>query len=159
MKVLVLSDTHGYIINAKAVIDKNLDVDMVIHLGDYCRDAIQLNQMYPNIKFEFVYGNCDIGIESILPEKTIEIEGKRIFITHGHRYSVKWDYNRILEKAESEMAEVVLFGHTHVSAIDNVDDFLIVNPGSISESRSNMSESYAILNITKDKINAELYYV
>lgn len=159
MKVLVMSDTHGYIFNARQAIDRNPNIEMVLHLGDYCRDAEQLSQLYPNIKFEYIYGNCDIGIGSICAEKTIEIEGKRIFMTHGHKYSVKWDYNRILEKAEMDKAEIVLFGHTHVSVIDNAKNILIINPGSISESRSNKPESYAILEISKDKIKSGIFYI
>lgn len=159
MKVLVMSDTHGYITNAKKAIERNPDIRMVLHLGDYCRDAVQLNQMYPNITFEYVYGNCDIGTFSVMGEKVVEIEGKKIFMTHGHRYSVKWDHNRIIEKAEAEGADVILYGHTHISLIDQNSNFLIVNPGSISESRSNLSESYAILEVSKDKINADLYFI
>lgn len=159
MKVLVISDSHGYISNAKTAIDKNPGIKMVLHLGDYCRDAAQLNQLYPDIDFEYVYGNCDIGVGSVPADKTIEIEGKRIFMTHGHRYSVKWDYSKLLEKAAYEEADVILYGHTHISAVDYVDNVLIVNPGSISESRSNMSESYAVLDVSEEKVNAELYFI
>jgi len=159
MKVLVMSDTHGYIFNAKQAIDRNPDIEMVLHLGDYCRDAVQLSQLYPDIIFEYVYGNCDIGIGTISAEKTIEIEGKRIFMTHGHKYSVKWDYNRILAQAKIQNAEVILFGHTHIAVIDNVKNSLIMNPGSISESRSNNPESYAILDISNDNIKTGLYYI
>ena len=159
MKVLVMSDTHGYILNAKEAIERNPDVDMVLHLGDYCRDASQLSQLYPNIKFEYVYGNCDIGIGSICAEKTIEVEGFRIFMTHGHKYSVKWDYNRILAKAELEKADVILFGHTHIAVVDSNNSILIINPGSISESRSNYPESYVLLDISNGKLNSELVYI
>lgn len=159
MKVLVMSDTHGYIYNARKAIDRNPDIEMVLHLGDYCRDATQLSQLYPNIKFEYVYGNCDIGIGAVSGEKTIEIEGKRIFMTHGHKYSVKWDYSRILAKAESDNAEVILFGHTHVAVIDSDRNVLIVNPGSISESRSSSPESYAILEISETDVKTNIFYI
>ena len=118
-----------------------------------------LSQLYPNIKFEYVYGNCDIGVGTVSADKTIEIEGVTIFMTHGHKYSVKWDYNRIVAKAQAERASVVLFGHTHVAVIDNIDNKLVINPGSISESRSSKSESYIILNIVEDKVDAEIYYI
>lgn len=159
MKVLVMSDTHGYIFNAREAIERNPDVELVLHLGDYCRDASQLSQLYPNIKFEYVYGNCDFGIGNISADKTIEVEGTKIFMTHGHKYSVKWDYNRILAKAQAENASVVLFGHTHVSVIDNVDNKLVINPGSMSESRSNKPESYVLLNVEDGKVNADIYYI
>ncbi|HEX2925503.1 MAG TPA: metallophosphoesterase [Ruminiclostridium sp.] len=159
MKILVMSDTHGYLNNARRAIEKNPDIELVIHLGDYCRDVTQLTQLYPDKKFEYVYGNSDIGVGSIAAEKTLEIEGRRLFITHGHKYSVKWDLNRIMEKAEVENAQVVLYGHTHVSLVEEVNDCMVLNPGSITESRSNLPESYAILDITKDNIDAELFYI
>ncbi len=158
MKVLVMSDTHGYIFNAREAIAKHPDVEMVIHLGDYCRDAVQLNELYPKINFEYVYGNSDIAIGSESAEKTIVVEGNTIFMTHGHRYSVKWDYNRIMAKAEEEKASVVLYGHTHVAVLDRVDNKLVVNPGSISESRSSRSESYVIMDLCDGKANAKIYY-
>jgi len=154
-----MSDTHGYIYNAREALDRHPDVEMVLHLGDYCKDAVRLSQLYPNIKFEYVYGNCDIGVGTVSADKTIEIEGVTIFMTHGHKYSVKWDYNRIVAKAQAERASVVLFGHTHVAVIDNIDNKLVINPGSISESRSSKSESYIILNIVEDKVDAEIYYI
>lgn len=159
MKVLVMSDTHGYIFNAKEALDRHPEVEMVLHLGDYCRDALQLSQLYPDVKFEYVYGNCDIGVGNNSAEKTIEIDGLSIFMTHGHKYSVKWDYNRILAKAKAENASVILFGHTHVAAVDNIDNRLLINPGSMSESRSNKSESYVIMDIAEGKVNADLYYI
>jgi putative phosphoesterase len=159
MKVLVMSDTHGYIANARRAIEKNPDIELIIHLGDYCRDVTQLIQLYPDKKFEYVYGNCDIGIGSIPAEKTIEIEGKKIFMTHGHKYSVKWDHNRIMSRAQAVNAEVILYGHTHISSIEYVNNFTVVNPGSMTESRSGMSESYAVLDITKEIVYADLFYI
>jgi putative phosphoesterase len=159
MKVLVMSDTHGYLTNAKRAIEKNSDIELIIHLGDYYRDVSQLNQLYPNKKFEYVNGNCDIGIGSIPAEKTIEIEGKRIFMTHGHKYSVKWDHNRIMARAQTDNADVILYGHTHISTIEYIDNFTIINPGSMTESRSSMSESYVILDIEKDNVYADLFYI
>ncbi len=159
MKVLVMSDTHGYIFNAREALDRHPEVEMVLHLGDYCKDASQLSQLYPDIRFEYVYGNSDIGVGTVSADKTIEIEGVTVFMTHGHKYSVKWDYNRILAKAQAERASVVLFGHTHVAVIDNIDNRLVINPGSISESRSSKSESYIIMDVVEDKVNAEIYYM
>lgn len=159
MKVLVLSDTHGYIYNAKRAIDNNPEVEVVIHLGDYYKDAIHLSELYPNIRFEFVSGNCDIRSKDIYDEKTLEIENNRIFITHGHKYAVKWNYRSILERAEAEGAKLVLFGHTHIAVTDRINNILLLNPGSITQSRSNKSESFAVLDITKDSIKTDIRYI
>ena len=42
MKILVLSDTHGDIEKAEKVINNSKDLNLVIHLGDYFRDAQKL---------------------------------------------------------------------------------------------------------------------
>ena len=158
MKVLVISDSHGYISNARLAIEKNPGVEIIIHLGDYYKDAVRLSELYPNKRFEFVSGNCDAN-KAISAEKVLEIENNIIFIAHGHNYSVKWNYKPILERAKSENAKLVLFGHTHIAAIDKIDNILLINPGSITQSRSNYSESYAILDIYKNNIKSDVYYI
>ena len=159
MKVLVISDTHGYISNSKKAIDSNPGIEAVIHLGDYYKDAVRLSELYPNIKFEFVSGNCDGSNKAICSEKTLEIENNRIFITHGHNYSVKWSYRSILERAKAENAKLVLFGHTHIAIIEKINNVLLLNPGSVTQSRSNLPESYAILDISDVEIKTDIYYI
>jgi putative phosphoesterase len=158
MKVLVMSDSHGYISNARLAIEKNPEIETIIHLGDYYKDAVRLSELYTNNRFEFVCGNCD-GSKAICAEKTLEMENNIIFITHGHNYSVKWNYKTILDRAKSENAKLVLFGHTHIAAIDKIDNMLLLNPGSITQSRSKHSESYAILDITKNSIKTDICYI
>lgn len=158
MKVLVMSDSHGFLSNAKFVLDKNPEIKFVIHLGDYYSDAVKLSEMYKNIRFEFVSGNCD-GNRGLCSEKTLEVENTKIFITHGHNYSVKWNYRTILERAKLEDANIILFGHTHIATIDRLDNIILLNPGSISQSRSNQSESYAILDIRGNKIKTDIFYI
>ena len=43
MKILVLSDTHSYLDNARNVLKRIGDkMDMVFHLGDHDADALEL---------------------------------------------------------------------------------------------------------------------
>jgi hypothetical protein len=44
------------------VLAEDSNFDMIIHLGDYLRDAEDLENEYPNIKVEYVYGNCDFMV-------------------------------------------------------------------------------------------------
>jgi predicted phosphodiesterase len=39
--------------------------------------------------------------------------GKRIMMTHGHDYSVKFTLSRLCAEANKKGADIVLFGHTH----------------------------------------------
>lgn len=158
MKILVLSDTHGNIDNARQVISENSDVSLIIHLGDYFRDAQKLKEEFPNIKIEYVYGNSDFMIDDTPADKILEVEGKRIFMTHGHRYSLKWGYDKLISKADEIGADILLFGHTHISYIVKNENCLILNPGSISDSRdtSGFGESYAIIEILNDSIKPQI---
>lgn len=159
MKVLVISDTHGDIENAKKIIEKNSDCSMFLHLGDYFRDAIKLNELYPNIQCEYIYGNSDFMIGEVPADKIIEVEGVKIFITHGHRYSVKWDFTKLYKKAEEVGAKAILFGHTHEAVLEDKGSYIVLNPGSTSDPRGMESESYAVLDINKGDVKAKIFYL
>lgn len=159
MKILVLSDTHGDIDKAKEAIEENSNIDLIIHLGDYFRDAEKLSGMFPDIPVEYIYGNSDFMIGDVPAEKLLEFRGKRIFITHGHRYSVKWDYNRLYKKAEEMHADLLLFGHTHVADMVEREHCYLVNPGSTSEPRNDSNESYALIELNESKIEPKLVFI
>ena len=102
-----------------------------------------------------VRGNCDITLEYPL-ERVIEVMGKRIFITHGHMYNVKNEYNTIFYKAKEINADIVLFGHTHKSIISNYDNLSIMNPGSISLPYGRDKKTMGFINILNDE-KIEMY--
>ena len=158
MKILVLSDTHGDTNKAEEAIKNNREVNLIIHLGDYFRDAQKLSSMFPEIPFEYIYGNSDFMIEDVPAEKMLEVEGKRIFITHGHRYSVKWDYDKLYRKAEELNVDMLLFGHTHIADMIEKESYCILNPGSTSDPRDDSNESYAIIEIVNGKVVSRLCY-
>lgn len=159
MKILVLSDTHGDTDKAEEAIRNNKGISLIIHLGDYFRDAQKLSSLFPEIPIEYIYGNSDFMIEDVPAEKTLEVNGKRIFITHGHRYSVKWDYDKLYKKAEEMGVDLLLFGHTHIADMVAKGDYFVVNPGSISDPRDDSNESYAIIEIDEERLSPKLCYV
>ncbi len=158
MKILVLSDTHGDTNKAEEAIRLNKEISLVIHLGDYFRDAQKLSSLFPDIPVEYIYGNSDFMIDDVPAEKMLEICGKKIFITHGHRYSVKWDYEKLYKKAEELQADMLLFGHTHVPDIIEKGKYCILNPGSTSDPRDDSDESYAIIEISNGKVASKICY-
>lgn len=158
MKIMVISDTHGDTNKAEEAIKKNKGINLIIHLGDYFRDAQKLSNMFPEIPIEYIYGNSDFMIEDVPAEKVLEIDGKRIFITHGHRYSVKWDYDKLYKKAEEMKVDLLLFGHTHIADLIRKESYCVLNPGSISDPRDDSNESYAIIDIESGKVEPKLCY-
>ena len=159
MRILVISDTHGETDKAEDILRNHDDIDLIIHLGDYFRDAQKISASFPNIAIEYIYGNSDFMIGDIPAEKLLECAGKKIFITHGHRYSVKWDYDKLHRKAQETEADLLLFGHTHVAEIIRTMDYIIMNPGSISDSRGDSTESYALVDINGDEMQVKIIYV
>lgn len=158
MKILVISDTHGDTNKAEEAIKSNKEVNLIIHLGDYFRDAQKLSSLFPNIPIEYIYGNSDFMIDDVPAEKMLDVCGKKIFITHGHRYSVKWDYDKLFKKAEELHADMLLFGHTHIPDIIEKDQYYVLNPGSTSDPRDDSDESYAIIEIDNGIVAPKICY-
>lgn len=150
MKILVLSDTHGDLTRVYAVLKKiRSEIDGIIHLGDVVPDMQQIIIDNPALKHWHIRGNCDSAM--VPSEEIIEIEDKKIFITHGHIYNVNSSYTTIYYKALQVGAAACLFGHTHIPLLDRGEDLILLNPGSISRPRGGNPPSYGILNIEKGK--------
>ena len=128
MKLLVFSDSHTDI-ETMASITLQEQPQMVVHLGDHYGDALTLRDRYPYIPMHFVMGNTDF-IGSGETEQVLKIEGRRVFMTHGHLFNVKNGLNTIYLKGRSLQADLVLFGHTHVPLFEEEHGFALFNPGS-----------------------------
>jgi len=148
--ILVISDTHG---NA-AIINqllKNYEgmLAAVVHLGDYARDIARFARAEDASMFHIVNGNTDPLVEAY-DERVIEIAGKRIFISHGHRYSVKTGLDNIMYKARELGVAACLFGHTHVPTLFEEAGILFMNPGSPTYPNPDTPRGYALLRIAED---------
>ena len=154
MKVLVISDTHKDLTSARLAIRHTMkeSLDMVIHCGDHIDDAEKLEQEFPDLKFYYVPGNCDGWFftenEKI---KVINIEDKKVLITHGDRYDIKLNYNKLFEEIKDRNADIGLCGHSHIVHMESEKDsgIMVVNPGSISLPRDSVYPSYVVLDIRK----------
>lgn len=143
MTILVFSDSHGNIYNMCKLIDEFVP-DIVIHLGDYARDAELLKHKH----VISVYGNCDYNRET--PKCILlEIEGKRCMLTHGHKYGVKSGLKDLIREATLNGADIVLYGHTHKQYYAMHGDMVILNPGAADAQA-------AYLVIKDDKIEVKL---
>ncbi len=147
MKVIVFSDAHGSRVLVERIISFNPDADYFISLGDselsldflLDLDIIPIKGNYPR----------DAGLAY---DKILKIEGRKIYLTHGHKYGVQKSLMKLLKYVLGQDFDLVLYGHTHIARVDNINGMLIMNPGSIKSPRSKTAPSYLILNITKDEI-------
>lgn len=150
-RIGIISDSHHSEENLIKVIDKLKEVDMILHLGDNINDCDIIRRMLA-VEVYGVLGNCDVGKDG-LKEQVLTIEGKRIFMTHGHKYNVKHSLNRLFYKALELEADIILFGHTHYALNAVEDNIVFFNPGSITSPRGSKDKTYGILEIDENGIN------
>ena len=150
LKIIVISDTHGNINYAVKAIEEE-KADFCIHLGDMKADCEDLEAIFPRQKFIFVKGNNDFWLrDSSYPdERFFELEGKKFFICHGHKYNVKYSLDALKKKGRELGADIILYGHTHSKRIENDGGVLIMNPGA--------SISFGVIIIENGEINSSLH--
>ncbi|MBQ8182299.1 MAG: YfcE family phosphodiesterase [Clostridia bacterium] len=133
MRLVVVSDSHGSRWNLFEAIEREPSADVVYFLGDGYREFEAAESIHANKKaFIGVNGNCDFGCT--LPAKDIRnLEGVKIYATHGYAEKVKFGLWGLEEQAKNENCSLVLFGHTHQPLKIYKDGVHYFNPGSIRE--------------------------
>ncbi len=154
MKVLIISDSHGWSEELEAVIERHkAEVEAIIHCGD--------SELAPSDraleKVKVVAGNCDFN--SDFPQERLEdIAGMRFYITHGHLHSVKNNLVKLSYRAEEVQAEVVCFGHTHHATCFQENGVTYINPGSLRlPARPKRVQIYCLCEINDEQIAIRFY--
>jgi putative phosphoesterase len=150
MKVLLVSDTHGRNLNLEDVLDIETP-DFLCHMGDLegSEDYIRLITKCP---LAMVSGNNDFWTD-LNPEVTFELQGFRIFMTHGHRYCAHAGNEQLKSAGRRNKADIVLFGHTHRPTLEFDEDIIVANPGSLTYPRQEKRKpSYMVLYLEKGKV-------
>ncbi len=125
-KLLFLSDSHGHVANLLAAVEREAP-DAVFHMGDLWQDAQDLHAACPGLPLYAVAGNCDGFAPRLMLERTVEVEGMRFFLTHGHLYPSR----ELLARAgRAQGADAVLSGHSHIARAEREPgDLWLINPG------------------------------
>ena len=134
MKLGILSDTHDrmpFIEQAVKVFNER-EMDLVIHVGDYCA-PFSLEPL-KGLKMDWigVFGNNDGEIQGLLKASNgrikdgnliLEREGKRILVDH---------VNPLRSFLTSSGGfDLILYGHTHTIEVYESNGCLCVNPGEV----------------------------
>ena len=149
MIIAVVSDTHRHVSEFQNIYKKIGKAEILIHLGDNISDVKLISENFKG-KIINVRGNCDFS--SAIPSEKLEtIADKKVFITHGNNYDVKYGITRLQSRIEDLGVNIVLFGHTHKAIILYENGGWFVNPGSACEARDSFN-SIAIIEIKDGKI-------
>ncbi len=139
MRIGVISDTHGHLVNTQAAVRmlESLEVERVLHCGDICSPKIpQLLAAWPA---HFVFGNCDHGAELADLRTAIAsagltcherfgalvLAGRKIALLHSD------DARLFREVKSSGQYDLVCYGHTHEAEQHHERKTLVLNPGAL----------------------------
>jgi len=148
MKILVISDSHGYIGKLQEVYEREVP-DVLFHLGDSELNYGWLNSFF-DVPIYCVRGNCDVDsqFEQYL---VVEQMKHRFFLTHGHRFGVKSGLNQLAQNARERGCDVALYGHTHLPFFEEINGVTIANPGSLELPRqADRRRSYMVITEAAD---------
>ena len=158
MKVLVISDSHGRHELLRKAIGQEAPIDMLIHAGDVEGDLERILGPKREYEIHAVSGNMDWG-DSMPDSDLFDMGGHKVFLTHGHRYGVSYTLANLRETAEECGADVAIYGHTHMPALDEQNDILLLNPGSVARPRQQgLKKTYIMLTLDEktDKYKVKL---
>lgn len=146
--IIAISDTHNRLPSSAEFWEILENADYIFHLGDGIRDIEKLKFAYPD-KLVYVYGNCDHMSRE--EERTVEIEGVKFFLAHGHRYRAKSSDLDLQMKSIEEGAKCCVYGHTHTPQIEKYGDLTVINPGSLT-----YSGTYCYMSVKDGKVLAKI---
>ncbi|MBU2546890.1 MAG: YfcE family phosphodiesterase [Proteobacteria bacterium] len=146
----VVSDTHGHGDNVDRLAERltRAGVRRVVHLGDDYDDAESLMAAgFEVVRVPGVFSDYYRAPE--IPNRLLcEIGGLTVLLTHTdapHKNDTPDDEDPAVI-ASREKPDLVLFGHTHLPAVETREGGLWVNPGHLkSEDKKGVPPSYALI--------------
>ena len=160
MKLLIASDIHGsahFCAQLMEAVEREQPEKLLL-LGDLLyhgprnplpegydcpKTCAMLNSLKDRIAA--VRGNCDCEVDQMVLDfpiladyALVEADGVSLFVTHGHRFH---------EENLPPMAKgtVLLHGHTHVPVCRVHEDYIYMNPGSVSLPKEGSRHGYMTL--------------
>lgn len=142
MRILLVSDTHGNNDCLKLLESTYPTMDLYLHVGDSESDEYNL------MPFLSVAGNRDF-YPNFPMNLLIPTPYGNMFVTH-------LPYIRDGFFKEKDV-KIFIHGHTHIRKYEERDGMVIINPGAVTFPRDGFEGSYAILTISKEKVEVEFH--
>ncbi len=154
MRIGVISDSHGSMAALRKAAAAAGPVEMWLHAGDYSQDAPRLAAL-TGLAVTAVAGNCD-GVTDAKIDEFVEVGGRKIWLTHGHRYHAKERAGELLWWGRQYGVDAVVYGHSHIPDRTWQDGILLFNPGGAVHPRGGFPASCGVLIVAGGDIRAEI---
>jgi putative phosphoesterase len=138
LRIGIISDTHGLL---RPEAERLLaGVDYIVHGGDIGRRdvLVALRRIAP---VTAIRGNVDTGewAQAYAETELVHLGGRSIYVLH--------DLKTLCIDPVAQGIDVVVSGHSHKPAIEQVDAVLYLNPGSAGPRRFKLPITLAVLEI------------
>ena len=151
-KILLISDTHGYIDDR--IIQYAKESDETWHAGDIGELKV-VDELKKVTTLRAVHGNIDNSkIRTEYAENLrFKIEDMKIWITHIGGYPNKYN-QRIRQEIYTDPPDIFICGHSHILKVinDNKLNLLHINPGAIGKHGFHHVRTMIRFEIIKSKI-------
>jgi len=159
MLVGVVSDTHGNQEGMRLLAErlKAFKVTTVLHLGDDWRDVAYLQQA----GFEVLAVPGVFCPEYASPEvpnrRVVDLKGVKMLLSHTpqrHRLDLPGDPD---PQAPLPGVKLVLYGHTHLPALENRQGIWWLNPGHLRDRQDKgFPGTFALLRLSPERVAVEI---
>ncbi len=151
-KILLLSDTHGYIDDD--ILKYVKQADEVWHAGDI-GDLIVTDTIKKHKPLRAVYGNIDSDKARLEFNKynLFQVEGVKVLITHIGGYPGRYAKG-IREILQKHHPKLFVDGHSHILKVmfDKKNNLLFMNPGAAGKSGFHKVRTMLFFEIDVDEI-------
>lgn len=160
MKYLFASDIHGSAYYCRKLLDafREEQAERLVLLGDLLyhgprndlpreyapKEVIALLNEHKN-KIYAVRGNCEAEVDQMVLEFPVmadycilSVDGRTFYATHGHIYNQD-------NLPPLQEGDILIHGHTHVLKAQQLDGYILLNPGSVSIPKEGNPATYAVL--------------
>ncbi len=158
MKLIIASDIHGSAFYCKKLLEafEREGAEKLLLLGDILyhgprndlpkgyapKEVIALLNPLAD-KITCVRGNCEAEVDQMVLDFSVmadyailKIDDTTLFATHGHHFN---------PANPPKMRDYILLnGHTHIPAYERYENFIYINPGSVSIPKENSQHSYIV---------------
>lgn len=163
----IISDTHTDPKQSKkttggippVVLQTLTGCSLIIHCGDigWTKNVLPvLREIAPLVVVE---GNHDKKLKERVPRSAaLELEGWRMWVVHGHGEHVRQDPLSITGFLK-QPADVLIFGHTHQPLVSVHQKLILLNPGSVSNTRYTELASFITMEVTGASLDVSIHYL